>query len=84
MFALYVAVCVVWAGACPFAVDFVDYIEDFYSIACYFAALDYVVMFEGPGQGVALKEFGFSLIYQWAKPAKAVLDYFHLDDVIWL
>jgi pimeloyl-ACP methyl ester carboxylesterase len=64
---------------------FDSYIEEFYSMASYFAALNYdVVMFEGPGQGAALKEFGFPLIYQWEKPAKAILDYFQLDDVTWL
>ncbi len=64
---------------------FDSYIEEFYSMACYFASLGFeVIMFEGPGQGAALKEFGLPLIYQWEKPAKAVLDFFKLEDVTWL
>ena len=56
--------------------------EEFYSFAHYFSDLGYdVIIFEGPGQGAALKEYGLSLIYQWEKPVKAVLDYFNLNDV---
>jgi pimeloyl-ACP methyl ester carboxylesterase len=64
---------------------FDSYIEEFYSMASYFAALGHdVVMFEGPGQGAALREYGLPLTYEWEKSAKAVLDYFELDDVTWL
>ncbi len=61
---------------------FDSFMEEFYSMATHFATLGYeVVMFEGPGQGGALKEYGLPLTYQWEKPSKAVLDYFDLDDV---
>ncbi len=64
---------------------FDSFIEEFYSMATYFAARGYdVVMFEGPGQGGALKHGGLALTYQWEKAAKAILDYFKLDDVTWL
>ncbi len=64
---------------------FDSFIEEFYSMATYFADLGYdVIMFEGPGQGAALKKHNLPLTYKWEKPAKATLDYFELDDVTWL
>ena len=61
---------------------FDSYIEDFYSMARYFADLGYeVIAFEGPGQGAALKKYGLPLTYEWEKPEKAILDYFKLNDV---
>jgi pimeloyl-ACP methyl ester carboxylesterase len=64
---------------------FDSFIEEFYSLAKYFSRQGYdVYAFEGPGQGGALRQSGLPLTYQWEKPAKAVLDYFDLDDVSWL
>ena len=64
---------------------FDSFIEEFYSMACYFAAQGYeVILFDGPGQGGALKEYGLPIDYAWEKPAKAVLDYFGAEDVTWL
>lgn len=64
---------------------FDSFIEEFYSMASYFADLGYnVIMFEGPGQGAALKKQKLPLNYKWEKSAKAILDYFELDDVTWL
>jgi len=64
---------------------FDSFIEEFYSLASYFAERGYtIILFEGPGQGGALKTYGLPLDYAWEKPAKAVLDYFALDDVTWL
>lgn len=61
---------------------FDSFIEDFYSLAVYFSSHGFdIIMFEGPGQGAALKKYGLPLTYQWEKPVKAVLDYFHLDNV---
>jgi pimeloyl-ACP methyl ester carboxylesterase len=55
--------------------------EEFYSFAEYFSNLGYdVFLFEGPGQGAALKEYGLPLTYQWEIPVKAILDYFKIDD----
>ncbi len=61
---------------------FDSFIEEFYSVATFFAARGYdVVMFEGPGQGAALRRFGLPLTNEWEKPVGAVLDHFVLDDV---
>jgi len=54
---------------------FDSFIEEFYSITSYFAELGYnVIMFEGPGQGAALKKQKLPLNYEWEKAAKAILD----------
>jgi pimeloyl-ACP methyl ester carboxylesterase len=64
---------------------FDSFIEELFSWGCYFANLDYeVIMFEGPGQGAALKKYGLPISHEWEKPAKAILDFFELDDVTWL
>jgi pimeloyl-ACP methyl ester carboxylesterase len=64
---------------------FDSYIEEFYSWMRYFSDHGYdVIAFEGPGQGAALKKYGLALEYKWEAPAKAILDYFRLDDVTWL
>jgi pimeloyl-ACP methyl ester carboxylesterase len=43
-----------------------------------------VILFEGPGQGGALKKSGFALTHEWERPAKAVLNHFNAHDVSWL
>lgn len=64
---------------------FDSFIEEFYSIAAFFAAQGYdVIAFEGPGQGAALKRHNLPLTYEWEKPARAILDYFGANDVTWL
>lgn len=64
---------------------FDSFIEEFYSIACYFAERGYdIVLFEGPGQGGALRTYGLPLEYTWERPTRAILDYFDLQDVTWL
>ena len=64
---------------------FDSFIEEFYSWMRFFSDHGYEVFaFEGPGQGAACKKYGLVLDYQWEKPAKAVLDYFQLNDVTWL
>ncbi len=64
---------------------FDSFIEEFYSMASYFSNLGYeVIMFEGPGQGAALKKYNLPLTYEWEKPAKSILDYFDLKDVTWI
>jgi pimeloyl-ACP methyl ester carboxylesterase len=42
-----------------------------------------VIGFDGPGQGGALRQ-GIFFDHAWEKAAKAVLDYFKLDQVDWL
>jgi pimeloyl-ACP methyl ester carboxylesterase len=64
---------------------FDSFIEEFYSMMRYFSDHGYeVVAFEGPGQGAARRKYGLALDYRWELPAKAVLDYFNLDEVSWL
>lgn len=64
---------------------FDSFMEEFYSIASYFSSLGYeIILFEGPGQGAALKKYGLPLTYTWEKPARAVLNFFNLQDVSWL
>nr|WP_315031200.1 alpha/beta hydrolase [uncultured Chryseobacterium sp.] len=40
-----------------------------------------VYLFDGPGQGGALRESGIYYTYQWEKPVTAILDQYHLEDV---
>ena len=64
---------------------FDSFIEEWYSPMQYFSDLGYeVIGFEGPGQGATLRKYKLFLDWKWEKPAKAVLDYFNLDDVSWL
>lgn len=61
---------------------FDSFMEEFYSMADYFSEYGYeIVLFEGPGQGGALKKYNLPLTHEWEKPVKAVLDYFDLKDV---
>ncbi len=61
---------------------FDSFIEELYSVGATLAHAGYeVVMFEGPGQGAALKQSGLPLTYQWEQPVSAVLDHFGWQDV---
>jgi pimeloyl-ACP methyl ester carboxylesterase len=40
-----------------------------------------IVVFEGPGQGSALEDFGLTMIPEWERPVAAVLDHYDLKDV---
>jgi len=72
-------------GAIVMHGGFDSFIEEFYSWMKYFSQHGYeVISFEGPGQGGARKKFGLALDWRWERPAKAILDYFKLDDVTWL
>jgi pimeloyl-ACP methyl ester carboxylesterase len=59
-----------------------SFMEEFYLTVRDFAGkFGYtVVMFEGPGQGQALRN-GFKMTHEWEKPVKAILDHFKLNDV---
>lgn len=37
-----------------------------------------LILFEGPGQGGALKD-GLHMTYKWEKPVSAILDFYHLE-----
>ncbi len=61
---------------------FDSFIEEFYSMMKYFSNIGYeVIGFEGPGQGATLRRFDIPITIEWEKPTKAILDYFHLEDV---
>ena len=73
------------AGTIVIHGGFDSFIEEFYSLAVFFSNRGYeVILFEGPGQGAALKKSGLPLTHEWERPARAVLDYFKLADVTWL
>ena len=60
-----------------------SFLEELYILGSYIRDSGYeVILFEGPGQGAALKKYNFSMTHEWEKPVKAVLDYFKLDNVI--
>jgi len=59
-----------------------SFIEEFYSMMCYFCASGFkVVGFDGPGQGGARRKSGLPLDYHWEEPVGSVLDHLELDDV---
>ena len=59
-----------------------SYMEEFLFPMLYFRQRGYTVyLFEGPGQGVMLRERGKSVDYRWEVPVGAILDHFGLNDV---
>lgn len=61
---------------------FDTYLEEYIPRMEYFSARGYdVIVFNGPGQGEAMIEYGLSMTHEWEKPVGAVLDYFRLEDV---
>lgn len=60
---------------------FDSFIEEFYSMARYFAENGYdVIAFDGPGQGKTMKKYGIPFNYEWEKPVKAILDHYILSE----
>ena len=59
-----------------------SYFEEFFFPMLYLREKGYeVYMFEGPGQGGVIRLQDKHFTHEWEKPVKAILDYFHLDDV---
>lgn len=58
-----------------------SYVEEWLPMIMGFNDQYRLIIFETPGQGGALEEYHLSMTHEFQKPAKAVLDYFHLDDV---
>jgi len=59
-----------------------SFMEEFFSVACTIVNAGYeVILFEGPGQGAALRKSNLHMTHEWEKPTSAVLDYFKLTDV---
>jgi pimeloyl-ACP methyl ester carboxylesterase len=61
---------------------FDSYVEEFLPmIAGMVDAGRRIVVFEGPGQGSALEDFGLTMIPEWERPVAAVLDHYDLKNV---
>lgn len=59
-----------------------SYKEEFVPMLRYLREQGFAVyLFEGPGQGGALRKEGLTFIPEWEQPVKAVLDFYDLDDV---
>ena len=69
-------------GVIVFHGGFDSYIEEIYPATYNFWDAGYeVVCFEGPGQGAAMRKYHLTFTPEWEKPVRAILDYFHFDDV---
>jgi hypothetical protein len=61
---------------------FDSYLEEFLPLLLYLQSQGYsVYVFEGPGQGRVIRKYKISFASEWEKPVKAVLDFYHLDEV---
>lgn len=59
-----------------------SYFEEFFFPILYLREKGYeVYLFEGPGQGGVVRIQKKHFTHEWEKPVKAVLDYFHLENV---
>ncbi|WP_339366023.1 alpha/beta fold hydrolase, partial [Vallitalea maricola] len=59
-----------------------SFIQELYPFCKTFVDNGYdIIMFEGPGQGGALNEYGMVLTHEWEKPVSVILDYYGLEDV---
>lgn len=59
-----------------------SFMEEFFSVAWYLAEAGYeVILFDGPGQGAAMRRSDLYMTHKWEEPVTAVLDYFDLSDV---
>lgn len=69
-------------GTVVFLNGFDGYIEEATRILLIFRDAGYdTIAFDGPGQGTVLEDYHLPMTYEWEKPTKAVLDYYHCDDV---
>jgi len=58
-----------------------SFIEEFYLTVKQLPSMGYtIILFEGPGQGAALKRQGFKFTHEWEKPVGAILDHFNLNQ----
>lgn len=60
---------------------FDSYKEEFFMAAPRYADMGFdVVVFDGPGQGQALRKYGLTMSPEWERPVGAVLDHFGIED----
>ena len=61
---------------------FDSFMEEIVILGQYLAEAGYeVIIFEGPGQGAAIRKHNLIFTHQWEQPVSAVLDHFNLDNV---
>ncbi len=61
---------------------FDSYVEEFFPLLFAFVRGGRrVVVFDGPGQGGALEDFGLAMVPDWERPVSAVLDHYQLSSV---
>jgi hypothetical protein len=59
-----------------------SFMEEFYLTIKQLPSMGYtVILFEGPGQGAALKRQGLKFTHEWERPVSSILDYFNLNSV---
>jgi pimeloyl-ACP methyl ester carboxylesterase len=59
-----------------------SFMEELFTAAYYLSQAGYeVILFDGPGQGAALRESNLYMTHRWEEPVSAVLDYLQLDEV---
>ncbi|HGT1576815.1 alpha/beta fold hydrolase [Clostridioides difficile] len=59
-----------------------SYFEEFFFPMLYLASQGFdIYLFEGPGQGGVMRLQGKHFTYQWERPVKTILDYFHLENI---
>ncbi|WP_374452881.1 alpha/beta hydrolase [Phenylobacterium sp.] len=60
---------------------FDSYVEEFLFWGAEYAGFGFeVILFEGPGQGASLREFGLKMDPEWEHPVGAVLDHFGVES----
>lgn len=70
------------AGTIVLHGGFDSFMEELIPLMQYFAQSEYeVFLFEGPGQGGAIRKHNLIFTHEWEHPVAAVLDYFELNDV---
>ncbi|MCW0824608.1 alpha/beta hydrolase [Clostridioides difficile] len=59
-----------------------SYFEEFFFPMLYLASQGFdIYLFEGAGQGGVMRLQGKHFTYQWERPVKTILDYFHLENI---
>jgi len=59
-----------------------SFMEELFTAAYYTYIAGYeVILFDGPGQGAALRESNLYMTHRWEEPVSAIIDFFNLDDV---
>jgi esterase/lipase len=59
-----------------------SYIEEFLPIVQYLMQKGFAIyLFDGPGQGTALRTYNLYFTHKWEKPVGAILDKYNLNDV---